>query len=162
MTFSKPLIPSSLPARHAHVPHLTGYKYLGSLYEKVNKAQLVSHCQLWSCSTLPAAASFCWGTCQHAGLSCCETFCDADSNMQPAAKCPQLATVHPLSLRMLFLSPPLFIPSPLVFALFCLKASVRAHHSALLSALMSWRLLPVNQVSLSEQRRAERRQTQPA
>lgn len=115
--------------------YFTGHKYLGSLYEEVNKAQLVSHCQLWSCSTLPAAESFCWGTCQHAGLSCCEPFCDADSNMQPAAKCPPLATVHPLSLRMLFLSPPLFIPSPLVFPLFCLKASVRAHHSALLSAL---------------------------
>lgn len=85
--------------------------------------------------SLPAAASFCWGTSQHAGLSCCEAFCDADSNMQPAAKCPQLATVHPLSLWMLFFSPPLFIPSPLVFPLFCLTASVRAHHSALLSAL---------------------------
>lgn len=115
--------------------HRTYIQYLGSLYEEVNKARLASCCQLWSCSILPAAASFCWGTCQHAGLSCCEIFCDADSNMQPAAKCPQPATVHPLSLRVLFHAPPLFIPSPFVFPLFCLKASVTVHLSAFPSAL---------------------------
>lgn len=86
--------------------------------------------QTWDCPTAsisPAAASFCWDTCQHARLSCCKTSCDTDSNMQPSAKCPQLATAHPLSLQMLFLSsslpllisstphpflsPPLLIPS---------------------------------------------------